>query len=169
MRLLHPCWRSVRWLCEPLNERKQGSEKWSDLCKLASDGFKILAEVCFNPKLILFTVKQVSLKCMGTQNRGGHSCHPAPPALDWNCKDSLFADMRETSCPIAAVSQHLTLEMIGRKAGVLFSHHHEPSGSMVCLVSFWRSLLDMELISSSAENPVSSVLKRILPFHDLFS
>lgn len=37
--------------------------------------------------------------------------------------------MRETSCPIAAASHHLTLEMTGRSAGVLFSHHRESPGA----------------------------------------
>lgn len=120
---------SLLGLCEVdllifLNERIQGSEKWSDWLKLASDKIQDFGRGLI-PKLALFTIKQGShaLPQNGRAHRTGEMAPAtlALPAPNRNSKDPLPADTRETSCPVASESpSHLGNDQKERWSAV---HH----------------------------------------------
>ena len=107
---------------------------------------------------------------IGQAHRAGETAHAtlAHLALHGNLLDPLSGDTREgeMSCPAPAMYHCLTLEMTKRRVKMVFT---VPLRTLQRAQSIWplpgRILLDMEFISSSAENQISWVLKLILVFH----
>ena len=109
---------------------------------------------------------------IGQAHRAGEMAHAilACLALHGNLLDPLSDDTREgeMSCPAPAMHHCLTLEMTKRRVKMVFT---APLRTLQRAWSIWplpgRILLDMEFISSSAENQISWVLKLILVFRVL--